>query len=304
VALLSARSRASGDPERIGIDRWRLCRRGVLLLAGGYVLNWIWPGTILFFYGAYFIVGAALINLRDRWLALIGALSVLAAQALQLWNLERTIDGDDASWLFGSDAGATRSPRELIFDIWVNGTHPLFPWLAFFCLGIILGRHITQWSTWRWRLVAAGVGLVIVGYVLSTALSAAAGKNPQSASDQRLELFSQTDPFSRSALYMVVTIGSSLAAVMTLTWVGERFAATRLVAALARAGQMTLTIYLAHVLTFNLVVNVLDWVQPAGLDVALGGAVGFWVVAVAIAAWWHRFLGQGPLERLYRRFGG
>ena len=32
--------------------------------------------------------------------------------------------------------------RGLLIDVFVNGTHPLLPWLAFFCAGIVLGRML------------------------------------------------------------------------------------------------------------------------------------------------------------------
>ena len=45
---------------------------------------------------------------------------------------------------------------------------------------------------------------------------------------------------------------------------------------------MTLTLYVAHVAVFNLVVHWLGWIRPTGLDVALLFAIGFWVVAIAL----------------------
>jgi uncharacterized protein len=304
IALLSQRSRRSGDPVAIANDRWRLRRRGVVLLAGGFVLNWIWPGTILFFYGAYFIVASWLITLRSRWLLAIGVFSVAVAQGLQLWSTEREIDGGNIVWLFTSDAGATRSPRELVLDIFVNGTHPLFPWLGFVCLGMVLGRSINSWDTWRWRLVGLGFGLLAGGYAASTLLSRVADRRPNTPNEMRLRTLAHTDPFNRSLLYVVVTVGSSLIAVMTITWIGQRFATNPVAQVLRRAGQMTLSIYVLHVLVFNGVVNRLGWIRPTGLDTALMFAAAFWVLAMLLASWWNRYLGQGPFERLYRRFGG
>jgi uncharacterized membrane protein YeiB len=33
-------------------------------------------------------------------------------------------------------------------------------------------------------------------------------------------------------------------------------------------------------------------------------AVAFWLAAIALTWMWHERFGQGPLERVYRRFGG
>ena len=63
---------------------------------------------------------------------------------------------------------------------------------------------------------------------------------------------------------------------------------------------MTLTLYVAHALVFNLVVDWLGWVGPTGLDTALTFAAIYWVIAIAFAAWYHRRFGIGPFEWVYR----
>jgi len=89
-----------------------------------------------------------------------------------------------------------------------------------------------------------------------------------------------------------------------ISWLAERSPDAALVDVLRRAGQMSLTLYLIHVVVFNGFVNTARWVTPTGLDTALLFALGFWVIAILFAAWWNRFLGMGPFERIYRRFGG
>jgi uncharacterized protein len=88
ITLLTNRGRLSGDRDRRSADRWTLIRRGFLLYCFGFFFEWLWNGTILFFYGAYFMVGALLFLLRTRWLVLIGALAASAAAAIQWWAFE------------------------------------------------------------------------------------------------------------------------------------------------------------------------------------------------------------------------
>ena len=299
VVLLTNRSRLSRDPVALQADRWRLIRRGVLLYAGGYVLDWIWPGTILFYYGAFFIVASVIFTLRIRWLVVIGAASAVIAAAVQWWAFERSNDGHDATWLLGS---SPRSPRSLLFDTMVNGTHPLFPWLAFLCAGMVIGRLLPEIDRWRWRLVGLGVVLLVGGYGLSSIVTRLG--DDDSIDALRFDVLGRTDPFNRGLLYTIVTLGSSLIAVLVISWLAERSPDSALVDVLRRAGQMTLTLYLLHVVVFNGIVNTAGWVTPTGLDTALAFAGGFWVIAILFGAWWNRFLGMGPVERIYRRFGG
>jgi uncharacterized membrane protein YeiB len=112
-----------------------------------------------------------------------------------------------------------------------------------------------------------------------------------------------TQPYDRGLLYTIGTLGTAVAAFCLVSFVAERFRTATAIRALQMAGQMTLSIYVAHVFVFNLVVHWLEWVEP-GLGSALLFAGTFWVMAMLIGSVWVRFAGMGPLERVYRRFGG
>jgi uncharacterized protein len=292
ITLMTNRSRISRDDAAIAEDRWRLARRGVLLLCVGYVFDWIWPGTILYFYGAYFVVASLLFALRSRWLIIIAVASALVGAGVQWWDFERTQDGGSLFWLLGA---STRSPRGQLFDTFFNGTHPLFPWLAFLCVGMLLGRLLPFTARFRIRLIAAGVALVAVTYLARHLFA------DHSPLTQRLFA---TDPFSRSLNYTLCALGSSVAAVAAIGWLASRTRASRVTNWLAIAGRSTLTLYVAHALVFNLIVNVWEWIEPTGLDTALLFAGGYWLVAIFAAVLWNRRFGMAPIERLYRRFGG
>jgi uncharacterized membrane protein YeiB len=295
VTLLTNRSRASGDVTAIRTDRWRLVRRGLLLYVGGLVLDWIWPGTILFYYGAMFIIAAWLFTLRSRWIAIVGAASAVAAAAIAWWGAERRRDGAPADWLFRPEALETHSPRGLVFDTFVNGTHPLFPWLAFLCLGVLIGRLLP--SLPRARLIAAGVVATGASYLLSHVV--------RSGSDDPVrDVVFSTRWKDRGLLYTVGTAGTAVVAFCVISWVANRFPRAIATRALLAAGRTTLTIYLLHVFVFRLLVDGFRAIGPTGLDTALTFALTFWIVALIAATAWTEFFGQGPAERLYRRFGG
>jgi uncharacterized membrane protein YeiB len=289
ITLLTNRSRASRDRSAISADRWKLVRRGVLLYAFGYFLNWVWPGTILFFYGAYFMVGALLFTLRTRWLVAIGTAAAAAAATLEWWVLQRTEDGQPMYWLTSGDATSSRSPRDLVLDTFVRGTHPLLPWLVFLCMGLVLGRLLPFGRTLRLRLAGVGLACLVAGY----GIRHVAHWHPTLES---------TSPFDHGVLYTLTTVGSSLLAITLVGWLAHATAGTRPTRALGMAGRTTLTLYVAHVLVFNLLVHWLEWVHPGGLATALLFAFGYWVVAVIAAVLWHRHHAHGPLEWVYRRF--
>ena len=293
ITLMTDRGRLGDDRQRRSIDRWTLIRRGFLLYAFGFVFEWLWSGTILFFYGAFFIAGALLFTLRTRWLVAVGALAAICAAAIQWWAFKA---GHDTSWLLGGwySAGPYRSPRRLLFDTFVNGTHPLLPWLAFLCAGMILGRHLPLAMAPRRMLAALGVVLVAGTYL---------AKHLFADTPLRSQLLA-TDPFSRSLNYTVCALGSAITAFCVIGWIASATRGAVVTRAFAAAGRTTLTLYILHALVFDALVTHWHLIKPAGLDVALVFATCYWVVAIVAAALWQRRFGIGPAEWIYRRFGG
>lgn len=287
VALLCRR--ALGDATQVARIRWVLVRRGVLLFTFGYFFNWVWPGTILLYYGALFVLAAALVTLHDRWLLAIGAAAAIAAAGLRWWALDRSTNGLPNDWLNRPDAGVTTSPWDLLVDVGARGTHPLLPWLLFFCVGIILGRRLPLDGVARARLAFTGVLCAAGGYLLHGVLPWAS------------ELRSVA-PFERGILYSLTTLGVAITAVALVGALAEAKASSRVTRWLAVAGRTTLTLYVLHALLFLLLVDWLGWIPADGLTTALLLSAGYWLVAVLAANLWAARRGTGPLEWVYRRF--
>jgi uncharacterized protein len=280
---------AIGHPNIVRSRRWSLIRRGLVLYGFGLLFETIWPGTILPFYGAMFVIAAGLFTLRTGWIVATGVVAAIAGAGIAWWGYERRLAGHDTGWLFNPPS----SPRALLFDVFINGTHPLLPWLAFFCTGIVLGRLLqTDW----WRSAALMAGFLLVG--LGSVISGAVGRS------ERAVMLGSTHPFDRGLLYTASALGTALIAFAAISWLADRFVDTVPIEVLRHAGAMTLTLYIAHGLVFNLVVDWLGWIDPGGLARALAFAAVYWAIAIAAAWWWHARRGIGPAEWLYRQLGG
>jgi len=267
-----------------------LLRRGLLLYGAGAVLEWVWPGTILFFYGAYFVVAALICCWSTRRVVAVGALSALAAAAIELWRTWRGLDGHSTAWLSPKPDG----PRNLLLRTVVDYTHPLLPWLAFLCLGIVVGRHLGTIDAWRRRAAVAAVALLAAVVTLRT--FARPVGDGDAAVLVRTAL--STDPYDRGVLFTASAGATALLALLAATAVVRRDGPV------ARAGRMSLSMYVGHVCFFHFFVDWLAVVPRESATAALVLSAAYLVPALAAAAWWARVHGTGPVERAYRTIGG
>ena len=296
VSLMTS---TTNTEQLITETRWRLARRGLFLFTLGYCINWVWPGTILPYYGAFFLVASVIAYWSKQKLILLGIFSVVVAAAVESWRFAETFNGNFTTWLSPTEPDA---PRNLLIRIFIDYTHPLFPWLMFFIVGILLGRNYAAFKNIRFRLLITSVCAVSFSYLANAMIRSIADSSSQT--DQSLRKLASTRPFDRGMLYVASAIGVVIAVFVVLHFLCERYENSPIIETARITGQMTLTIYLAHIFIYNTVVNKLKLVTPTGLDTAMIMSIAVYASAIIWANWWHNRFGQGPAERVYRRFGG
>jgi uncharacterized membrane protein YeiB len=297
IALLVQSAVQSGNTLFIRSAQMKLARRGLFLYAVGAAVQWIWPGTILFYYGAFLLISAVICTWSNRSLIAVSVASISVSTGLSAWRGYQFFQGNFTQWL----SPAPNSPRNLLIRTFVDYTHPVFPWITFICAGIILGRNLDRLTQIRtrimlWSAVSLFVTFLIRTFVMPDSLS--------TQSDYVLQRALSTNNHEHSVLHVTSTLAVALLVFCCISFVTDSRANSRAVPFLARTGQMTLSIYLAHVLVFNLVVHWLNWVRPTGLDTALVLSLAFYVAAVPVSSLYFRRFGIGPCERVYRAFGG
>ena len=246
IALLVQSAMQSGNVELIRSAQMKLARRGLFLYAAGAAVQWIWPGTILFYYGAFLLISAVICTWSNRLLVAVSIASIAISTGLSAWRGYQFFQGNFTQWL----SPAPNSPRNLLIRTF------------------LVPDFLSSQSD----------------YVLQRALS--------------------TNNHDHAILHVTSTLAVALLAFCIISLITDSRPMSRAVTFLARTGQMTLSIYLAHVLVFNLVVHWLNWVRPTGLDTALVLSLSFYVVAVPVSSLCFRRFGIGPCERVYRAFGG
>lgn len=292
LALANGATRPPAGKERLAAAAGIVGRAAVVGLIGLF-LGDLDSGVavILVNYGFLFVIAAAFIGMSARRLwrtALAWALIVPAiAFWLRLWIPDPT----------GSVPGFVELFDPVVFssEVFLTGYYPVLPWVAYLLAGMAAGRSdlrsrpVTVW------MLGGGVVVAIAAKLISAALLALF--DPVGLEDP-VQFFGATPtdswwylvvatPHSGTSLDLLHTIGTSLAVLGGCLLVAG--AERRLVAWLAAAGGMTLSLYSTHVLALT-----------AGWGLSDRPTLLVWHIAAAIVIGlaWRTLVGRGPLETI------
>jgi uncharacterized membrane protein len=284
-----------------------LATRALIVTFIGLLLNsWLDPDiwVILPYYGLMFLLAIPLLRLSSRALIMMSIALVLLAPLLVLATFDTDLPRE------GPTLGTLAHPLDLIITLLVTGYYPVVAWMAFICLGIVIGR-LDLSSTWvAVRLTVTGGVLAAGAWLLSTLLLLRLGglehlraAAPPDVSPQAARNIIMWEPEEKVSSWwwlveravdtttpfrLVHDIGIAMA------WLGVCLLIThvrpirRALGPVAAAGAMSLSLYTAHVV----VLGQFSFHHPIELFVVMV------YVALTFAALWRRNGRRGPLEAL------
>ena len=281
----------------------RLLIRGCILVAFGMLNLLVFEADILHYYGLYFFCAVMFLPLTQKGLLTSACILVLAFPVVAIvadydhgWNWDRLVYSD-----FWTVKGFLRHS-------FINGWHPVLPWLAFLLVGMAVARWDLSSQKVRTGLVALGVALMVSAWLIAAALNLSAtslvAEEPEIA-DLMLLLISSS-PIPPAPIYMLTATGSALVLLSVSLWLGEQTWLRAILSPAFATGRQALTLYIAHILIGMGAMEMVGWVavdassEAANLQQATLAAAFFTVAAMIYATLWQKRMGQGPLEKLLR----
>ncbi len=276
-------------------------KRALFLFIFGVLLNMWWPADILHFYGGYMHFAVLLIFVPKRFYLWGAGLAILIFHLLLLvipyekgWNFE-TLQYTD----FYTIEGFFR-------NTFFNGWNPIFPWLAYFLLGMYLGR--LNWTTLKTQRTVFFIGLTL--FFLISLLQFLAHKLPISDGLKQYLMADYLPPFLP---FMLSTSGFGMMLIAFFMFVGQIFGNSKLAQNFAALGQMTLTHYVSHLTIGILILTILTGrnlvIQPnetATISpiLILLAAVVYFILSFYFSQFWAKKFKNGPLETVMRWISG
>jgi uncharacterized membrane protein YeiB len=279
---------------------------GIVGLLLGYAVSADTADIILTYYAVLFVLAVPLLSLSTRALVALAAAVTLVVPVLS-HVVRAGLPGYVEANPTVTDV-LTR-PLQLTTELTLTGVFPAATWMGYLCVGIAVGRSMlgSRGVVIRFGLLGIAVALAASAgsWLVMTAgggwsrlsTSALTTMSPAEFADLAVWGFAGTTPttspwwlgvmapHSSTPFDLAFTIGTSLGVLSAAVLLGR--VAARLLAPLAAAGSMTLTLYSAHLLLTA------SPLQPGSAVVAFAAQL---VLLVGFALLWGRWFGRGPLE--------
>lgn len=285
------------DPGLLYSQRIALCKRGALLILIGLVLAFIWPADILHFYGVYFLITALFIHVTDKMLwALAASFCAMFMFLLIFLDYEAGWDFSTLTYLdFWTLSGMFR-------HIFFNGFHPVFPWVSFVFIGMWLGRRDLKNRYVRRRILwAAGVVWAVVE-LLSKTMQWVALDGVSLGEDY--QVLAGTEMMPPTPLYIVAAASLAIFMICVSIEITEKYSQVKAIHWMVSTGQLSLTLYIAHIFIGMGVLDGLGVIGNQSIDVAVIAAFTFCGFSILFSAYWRAWFRYGPVESIYRKIIG
>jgi uncharacterized membrane protein YeiB len=298
LTLRSRRAVAAADPPAIAAARRTMFRRGLFLLALGFVNLVIWPGDILRVYGVALLLAAWLLTATDRRLLVVACGFVLGFVVLLL-----LFDyGENWTWSTLTYHGLW-TPHGLFRNLFYDGFRSVFPWAGFLFFGMWLGRRDLRDRAMNTQVLLAAVAAVAVAEVASALCLDYFRTAPHGLDTEEIEALFGTKSMPALPLFLLSAGGTAVLVIALSVRLTETLPDV-CVLPLVATGQLALTWYFGHIVVGLGTVVALGLENTTTLPVAAGCGLVFFVVAVLCSWGWRHWFRHGPLEWVMRRVAG
>lgn len=299
IALMTNRSEYSvAEKNKL---RNTILKRATFLFIIGLLLNIIWPADILHFYGCYMFIIAFTIFFDKSYSLWLATLSILIFHLLIFiipyetgWELEK-FEYKDFYTLNG-----------FIRNTFYNGWNSIFPWIAYFFLGMFLGRL-------NWTELTVQRKMFVIGSSMYLSVNIIQLISQHISISQELSEFINADYLPPFLPFILSTCGFGLMLISGFMYLGNKIGDSQFAMDFAATGQMTLTHYVSHVTIGMMVFSILagkdlskdlTLQQPTDPIYILLFSTTYFVLSYYFSKQWAKKFNNGPLETLMRKISG
>lgn len=180
-----------------------------------------------------------------------------------------------------------------------NGYHPLFPWICFFLIGMVMGTLDLTNHTLRKNLLVIGLLLVIMTETCSTLFIKMTTIHLLDV-ESALYLF-DTGPIPPNMMYVLSNSASAIVIIVGSIYLVET-CKNKVIQSFILTGQMSLTHYVGHVVIGIGILIICQKLENQTLAFSMLYACSYFLGCVVVSVWWRTKHHRGPLEFMMRKW--
>jgi len=266
-------------------------KRAAFLLALGLLNLIIFAGDILHYYAFYFFFGVFLLPLSNRILIVtITLLNAVFFAMIFYFNYEAGWNFDELTY------SGLLTIDGFIRNLFFNGFHPIFPWLGFFLLGILLSRVSLRERQVQIKMIVGGLTAIIFAELMSFVFS-----RYLIPTNSELQFLVMTESMPPMPFYFLAASGSAFLVIGLCLLVSKRLEDSAFFNLISPAGTQTLTLYILHIIIGIGCIDILGLTNNQSSTHAFIAALIFCIVGTIFAFSWSKWFGRGILESIMRK---
>ncbi|TXE15332.1 DUF418 domain-containing protein [Psychroserpens burtonensis] len=292
--------KAKNDAGKIRKAKIILLKRAAFLFIVGLSYYSIWPADILHYYGLYVPIGVLFLSVSRKWLLIISFLLIIAYSASVLFfNYDTGWDWNTLEYTdFFTVNGFFR-------NLFLNGFHPVFPWIAFLLTGIWIGKLNFNNTKIRKRVTLFSFTLFVVFKSISIFLIDALNQLWLTQASDITHLLGTT-PMPPLFFYMITASSLAVFIISISIYICNKLSHTLFIKQMVSTGQLSLSNYFFHVIIGMLAIKLFFKKLEAAFSIefTVVYAIVFSVVIIFFSHIWRMKFKKGPLEYIMRKITG
>jgi uncharacterized membrane protein YeiB len=184
-----------------------------------------------------------------------------------------------------------------------NGWNSIFPWAAYFFLGMYLGRLDWQNVKTTKRILFIGITVYLIVLLIQTFANSI-------TQNKDFQFYLTADYIPPFLPFMLGTASFGLILISIFIFIGNKIDDTKIAKILASTGQMTLTHYITHLVLGLFLLSTVtgktlsyDLLKesPTNPIIILTFAVAYFFLSCVFSYFWTKKYKNGPFEMLMRK---
>lgn len=275
-----------------------IMKRSWFLFVLGVVFYLWWPADILHFYGGYMHIAALLIFLPKKYFL------YAASFAIAIFHILLSIIPYDTGWDFETFMyNDFWTIQGFLRNTFYNGWNSIFPWIAYFFLGMYLGRMDWKDNKTPKRVLLIGIAVYTCIFIIQYFAASI-------TTDKDLFFYLTADYLPPFLPFMLGTASFGLIVISIFIFIGNKIGNTKLTKLLVSTGQMTLTHYVTHLTLGFFLLSLLTGrtlryemlnEAPTNPLIILIFAIVYFLFSCTFSYLWSKKYKNGPLESLMRK---